>query len=168
MDFVANRQLILRTETCMLRHRQGNLNFILQFMARNYKNVKSNRLGTFHLGDERTWEPEDLHEPKGDMSFWKEFDRRELEYVVLCPLANFPPQDVHTLRNVINCGRIFEGRRTIGRDARDVLVPAFVRPGHEDAFLDRRAGYFRYDSEGLPRGNGPPPTTRQGWIRRWG
>eukprot|EP00584_Thalassiosira_punctigera_P010270 CAMPEP_0172546046 /NCGR_PEP_ID=MMETSP1067-20121228/15871_1 /TAXON_ID=265564 ORGANISM="Thalassiosira punctigera, Strain Tpunct2005C2" /NCGR_SAMPLE_ID=MMETSP1067 /ASSEMBLY_ACC=CAM_ASM_000444 /LENGTH=730 /DNA_ID=CAMNT_0013332911 /DNA_START=31 /DNA_END=2223 /DNA_ORIENTATION=+ len=145
----------------------GNLNFMLQFMATNYKNIKSTKFGTFHLGDERSWEPDDRHNPKGDMSFWKDFDRRELELLMYCPLADFPPQDLHTLQNVINCGKIFRPRPN---GAGDAVVPAFVRPGHEDVFLENHAKYLNYSPEGLPqtRMEKLTPERRRGWINMWG
>mmetsp|Transcript_36973 Transcript_36973/g.78071 ORF Transcript_36973/g.78071 Transcript_36973/m.78071 type:complete len:620 (+) Transcript_36973:211-2070(+) len=114
----------------------GSVNKILGVMVDKYEAISPPKTyGTFHLDDERAWNTSDAQ----DTSFWKEFDRQELEYLYSCPFAGEsfqPAKNVHTLQNLINCGKWFQSRTVNGNS-----VPGFVQPGYEDVYLSKTAGH---------------------------
>jgi len=154
----------------------GAVDLMMRIVAINYHNFQSNKLGTFHLGDERPWQQESVITnsteseitTSTDMSFWKDFDPEELKYLVYCPVVIHPPRGVHTLQNVINCGKLF-----VPRNSDDGVVPAFVQPGYEDVYMKTNsASDVLISKDGFPEATyiwqGSTSKMRRAWIASWG
>ena len=143
-----------------------NINLALQIMADGYKNFKSagSSWGTFHLGNDNSWMPSKMFNPEDSMmTEWKEFSKKNLEYLAWCPVMGYPPQDRITLQNAINCGKWFKPENS--------STPAFVNTGYETVYLKNFAKHLNFTSEGLPivpLKRKSSPRTRQNWIQKWG
>ena len=138
----------------------ANLGLALNIMGTNYTNIKSNTGGTFHLGNNEDWRPRG--KPKAeDMIFWNEFGT-ELEYLLWCPIMIGPPQEGHSLQELINCGKWFKPTEQSNP------IPAFVQPGYEHVYLENFAKYLSFGKDGLPTLLGKPtPEVKMGWIQQY-
>jgi hypothetical protein len=119
----------------------GNkVHVILSIMADNYINIPSNIHGTFHLGNDKTWEtPSNKALNVNTMSREQRFVKQHF-----CPGGSKDLQSDYYTQNKINCGYLF---RPV-RDAKfNRTVPAFVKPGYESIFLQNYHRIIAYGQE---------------------
>jgi hypothetical protein len=143
----------------------ANINLALKIMAKNYANIESNPNGTFHLGNSRSWHnPSKTDSSSDDLSFWYEKTLDNLEYLPWCPISNHPPKNEYILGNSINCGKWFRPRSSTKWSLRHHLyhVPAFVRDGFQDVYINNFSKYMNHTSKGMPLVAGfPSPKMKQ-------
>ena len=142
-----------------------NFDLALSIMGTNYEELISHTGGTFHFGNANDWLPKgNLSSPKLEtMAFWKEFGS-ELQYLLWCPIMKYPPQDGHSLQELINCGKWFQPTEQSNP------IPAFVQPGYEQVYLEKFAKYLSFTENGFPRvfdKSKPTPEQKMTWIRQY-
>eukprot|EP00980_Cylindrotheca_fusiformis_P027717 scaffold22474_cov103-Cylindrotheca_fusiformis.AAC.1 len=159
-------------------------------MAKNYVNIKSNRNGTFHLGNDRSWQKDGAPENKkkkipDDPKFWND-KVKELEYLPWCPISNHPPPNVYALQNSINCGKWFRPaaqhgwtmkNRWWGRSDKNNNnnIPSFVQESGRHIYEQRSDSILKLTpDEGMPLVVGQPtPQSKQrvpvstSFLSRW-
>ena len=89
----------------------SNARLLLRTYARGYFAVKSNKRGTFHIGDARKWSHINANM---NISAWNNLYEKESKNVMGCPTFKFKGhlrlarKDIHSLQQMINCGKLFQ------------------------------------------------------------
>ena len=129
-----------------------NLHQTLAWLAQNYTNIKSNRHGTFHLGNERSWTKRQTTKNDTSTSGIKKSgnDQRLTIWDPISAkqcLARPAVLTMYSIQNTINCGKWFHH---YGRKYEDRFIPNFVTEGYEPLFINRSSHIFYYTEDGYP------------------
>lgn len=137
----------------------SNIDVALRIMAKNYANIKSNRNGTFHVGNDRSWQAVTRTKTSDKSSFWKD-KVDELHYLPWCPISNHPPPNEYILQNNINCGKWFRPKLRWNRWSQNG-IPSFVRPEFEHVYIQNVGPILNFTKGGMPLIEGQPTPRRK-------
>jgi hypothetical protein len=122
---------------------------MLKIMSDKYINFKSNKDGTFHLGNNMSnWQQSSS--PEGPAN------AKEIVLGKFCPVSGVISDELNelSLQNHLNCGRWFLGNQSITLPSKNhapqIYVPGFVRPGYEGLYLQRYSKHLHYSEAGRP------------------
>ena len=126
----------------------ANLHSILSIMAKKYDNFESRNWLTFHLGQEGSWAASTTMATSGNsisistanstISAWgTSLTPIQEQSIHNCPVKSDRKLTTdHMIQNVMNCGLLYQQARfKPQRIYQNVIIPGYVRVGHEERYI---------------------------------